>query len=163
MASALFGREEEELLGQHFDFPLTAPGGTEFEITRSDGDMCTVEMRLDDTEWRADDAYLATLRDVTERRRLLAEATHINEELRQANQIKEDFIANVSHELRTPLATISNVLSNALAGVWGSLNDKARDELYLAEMKKRAADNGVKSLLIMCDGEGQLGDPRGWR
>jgi sugar phosphate isomerase/epimerase len=37
--------------------------------------------------------------------------------------------------------------------------DKANDSGYLAEMKKRAKDNGVKSLLIMCDGEGKLGDP----
>ncbi len=37
--------------------------------------------------------------------------------------------------------------------------DKAKDSDYLAQMKKRAADNGVKSLLIMCDGEGNLGDP----
>lgn len=36
---------------------------------------------------------------------------------------------------------------------------KARDEKYLAEMKKRAADHGVTSLLIMVDGEGKLGDP----
>jgi len=35
--------------------------------------------------------------------------------------------------------------------------DKARDEKYLAELKKRCEDNGVKSVLIMCDGEGQLG------
>lgn len=37
--------------------------------------------------------------------------------------------------------------------------DKAKDAAYLAEMKKRAADAGVKSLLIMIDGEGNLGDP----
>jgi sugar phosphate isomerase/epimerase len=37
--------------------------------------------------------------------------------------------------------------------------DKARDEKYLGELKKRAADNGVKSLLIMIDREGNLGDP----
>ena len=37
--------------------------------------------------------------------------------------------------------------------------DKAKDEKYLAEMKKLAKDNGVRSLLIMCDGEGHLGDP----
>ena len=37
--------------------------------------------------------------------------------------------------------------------------DKAKDKKYLAEMKKRCTDNGVKSLLIMCDGEGQLGNP----
>jgi sugar phosphate isomerase/epimerase len=37
--------------------------------------------------------------------------------------------------------------------------DKAQDKTYLAEMKKRASDVGVRSVLIMCDGEGALGDP----
>ncbi len=37
--------------------------------------------------------------------------------------------------------------------------DKARDEKYLKELKTRCSDNGVKSVLIMCDGEGNLGDP----
>lgn len=36
--------------------------------------------------------------------------------------------------------------------------DKANDTTYLNEMKKRASDEGVKSLLIMIDGEGQLAD-----
>lgn len=35
--------------------------------------------------------------------------------------------------------------------------DKAKDKAYLADMKKRADDNGVRSLLIMIDGEGDLG------
>lgn len=38
--------------------------------------------------------------------------------------------------------------------------DKAKDTKYLDEMNKRAADHGVKTLLIMCDAEGQLGDPK---
>lgn len=37
--------------------------------------------------------------------------------------------------------------------------DKAKDSSYLAEMNKRAADHGVTQLLIMIDGEGQLGHP----
>jgi len=48
---------------------------------------------------------------------------------------------------------------NAVEYVNQFFKDKARDTNYLAEMKKRAKDNGVKSLLIMCDGEGNLGDP----
>ena len=36
--------------------------------------------------------------------------------------------------------------------------DKAKDRKCLAEFKKRAGDQGVKVLLIMCDDEGQLGD-----
>jgi L-ribulose-5-phosphate 3-epimerase len=37
--------------------------------------------------------------------------------------------------------------------------DRARDASYLAEMNRRAADHGVYQHLIMCDGEGRLGDP----
>ncbi|MEM9082997.1 MAG: sugar phosphate isomerase/epimerase family protein [Planctomycetota bacterium] len=37
--------------------------------------------------------------------------------------------------------------------------DKADDEPYLTEMTNRASDAGVEQLLIMCDGEGDLGDP----
>lgn len=36
--------------------------------------------------------------------------------------------------------------------------DKAKDQDYLADMKKRAADLGVTNVLIMIDGEGKLGD-----
>ena len=35
--------------------------------------------------------------------------------------------------------------------------DKAKDKAYLADMKKRADDNGVRSLIIMIDDEGDLG------
>ena len=37
--------------------------------------------------------------------------------------------------------------------------DRARDAAYLAEMNRRAADQGVYQHLIMVDGEGDLGDP----
>ena len=36
--------------------------------------------------------------------------------------------------------------------------DKATDYAYLNDMRKRATDAGVRSLLIMCDAEGDLGD-----
>lgn len=37
--------------------------------------------------------------------------------------------------------------------------DKAKDQSYLSEFKKRAADLGMSILLIMCDNEGMIGDP----
>ncbi|MCH8192517.1 MAG: TIM barrel protein [Planctomycetes bacterium] len=36
--------------------------------------------------------------------------------------------------------------------------DKAKDKAYLREMKSRASGEGVRSVLIMCDREGQLGE-----
>jgi len=37
--------------------------------------------------------------------------------------------------------------------------DKAKDEKYLAELKKITKEEGVKNVLIMCDGEGMVGHP----
>jgi L-ribulose-5-phosphate 3-epimerase len=37
--------------------------------------------------------------------------------------------------------------------------DKAEDFTYLADLKTRCDDHGVRSVLIMCDGEGAIGDP----
>jgi sugar phosphate isomerase/epimerase len=37
--------------------------------------------------------------------------------------------------------------------------DKAKDTAYLREMNTRAKSEGVTQVLIMCDGEGNLGDP----
>jgi len=37
--------------------------------------------------------------------------------------------------------------------------DRAEDKAYLTELKKRAEDEGVHNVLIMCDAEGALGDP----
>ena len=37
--------------------------------------------------------------------------------------------------------------------------DKAKDKKYLAELRVRSTGIGVKNVLIMCDGEGHLGDP----
>lgn len=37
--------------------------------------------------------------------------------------------------------------------------DKAEDRQWLTELKTRCEDSGVRSVLIMCDREGNLGDP----
>jgi len=38
-------------------------------------------------------------------------------------------------------------------------NGRAKDTAYLQELQNRVEGEGVRMLLIMCDGEGQLGDP----
>ena len=47
---------------------------------------------------------------------------------------------------------------NAIEFVNQFFKDKAKNMEYLTELKKRADGEGVKMLLIMCDGEGALGD-----
>lgn len=47
---------------------------------------------------------------------------------------------------------------NAIEYVNSFFKDKAQDESYLSGLNTRAQDHNVKQLLIMCDGEGALGD-----
>lgn len=48
---------------------------------------------------------------------------------------------------------------NAVEYVNQFYKDVVKKSDYLADLKKRADGEGVKGLLIMCDGEGNLGDP----
>jgi sugar phosphate isomerase/epimerase len=48
---------------------------------------------------------------------------------------------------------------DAVEYVNGFFKDKATDKNYLRELNRRAADHGIVQHLIMCDGEGRLGDP----
>ena len=46
---------------------------------------------------------------------------------------------------------------NAVEYVNSFFKDKAKDQAYLKELKKRCDDNGIRNVLIMCDGEGSIG------
>jgi len=67
-AKALFGRDEEELIGEMFGFPLVAGETTEIEIIRRDGEVAIAEMRVVEMEWEGEIVYLASLRDITDRK-----------------------------------------------------------------------------------------------
>lgn len=60
--------------------------------------------------------------------------------------------------LKFPEYTKSQFGIDAVEHVNQFFKDKAKDAKYLSELKRRADDLGVRSLLIMIDGEGALGD-----
>jgi PAS domain S-box-containing protein len=108
MARELFGANQDDLLGTPFGFPLVTGDTTEIEL-RSRGDQPgrpeeqrIAEMRVVDSEWEGAPACLATLRDITERRR----AERHERELIRENEGKANLLAVVSHDLRTPLTAI---------------------------------------------------------
>jgi sugar phosphate isomerase/epimerase len=61
--------------------------------------------------------------------------------------------------LDLPVITRQKFGISAVEYVNQFFKDKARDSAYLDELKKRCSGEGVESRLIMCDGEGRLGDP----
>jgi diguanylate cyclase (GGDEF)-like protein/PAS domain S-box-containing protein len=77
-AEALLGRSIDELVGKPFDFPITTTEIQEFNIICRNDQPVTVEMHVVETAWAGEFAYLASLRDITDRKRV-EEALHENE------------------------------------------------------------------------------------
>ena len=53
------------------------------------------------------------------------ENVRLQEEAKELDKLRSDFIADVSHELRTPLATINESVGLVLDGIAGEVNEKA--------------------------------------
>jgi len=82
-------------------------------------------------------------------RRALQDATYdlvkANQELQEANRLKNRFLARVSHELRTPLNAIIGYTDMNRAGYYGALNEAQMDAL------ERVQRNGRQLLLLIND------------
>jgi two-component system cell cycle sensor histidine kinase/response regulator CckA len=107
----LFGRSREDLLGESLGFSVADNVPAEIHIARADGER-VCEMRIVRMEWNDERAYLASVRDITERKRAEAlqarsvELEFENRRIQEASRLKSAFLANMSHELRTPLNAI---------------------------------------------------------
>ena len=69
-AEAIFGTRAEHFVGRPFEHLIIPGKPTELDITIGDSKSIVVEMRVMETEWKKKKAYLASLRDITNRKRM---------------------------------------------------------------------------------------------
>ena len=145
----LFARPEKELLGSAFGFPTISGERTEIDIVRpATNERVVAEMRVKEIEWHGGEmCYLASLRDVTDRKKAVEKLNRANEELKKLDSMKSEFIAVASHELRTPLTSIKNAIDILVSKKAGDLTENQERFLSMAGRNVNRLSTMINSLL----------------
>ncbi|UCF90100.1 MAG: HD domain-containing protein [Desulfobacterales bacterium] len=69
-AQTIFGNGGNHVIGRKFDYSIHTGNTMELNIHGDNGKAIVAEMRVMKTEWGGKQAYLASLRDITERKRM---------------------------------------------------------------------------------------------
>lgn len=163
-AAAMFGYPVERLTGRSFGFPVVKGEAAEIDLVTLNGAR-VAEMRVVETVWHGQAAYLALLHDITEHKSLQRLLSQTNAELEErvaartaeleatvadlnrANAGKDAFMAAISHELRTPLTGVLSMSELLQSQARGELNsDQQRYVTSIREAGERLLET-VNSVL----------------
>ena len=144
---ALLGRNAEELVGEHFGFPMAAGETAELDIVHRGGERAVAEMRVVETEWEGESAYLASLRDITERKQAEGEKQRMEQQLQLAGRLAAvgELAAGVAHELNNPLTSIQAYAQ--LLNDRTDLDDTIRDDVETIYREAQRASKITSNLL----------------
>ncbi len=120
-AETLFDRRKEEFIDQLFGFPVAAG---DIDVIRQDQKTVSVEMHVAQIKWEGQMAYLASLRDITERKQAEInlrnaykelEKTHKELKEMQSQMVQSEKMASigalaagVAHEINTPVGFVAS-------------------------------------------------------
>lgn len=123
-AEELLARPLNELIGKPIGIPFDGRSDNGLDLFRPDGKRIVIDMRVVQTHWNDEDAYIATLRDVTDQRRTENALRIAMQTAESSNRMKSAFLANMSHELRTPLNGILGYSEAIMHELYGSIENE---------------------------------------
>lgn len=100
-AEQILGLARSDVVGQKVAIPLEPTDRVEVEIDRPDGDTVVTEIRVVVSEWEGETAFLASVRDITEHKRLREILAQAAREWLSTFDAVEDMIVviNKDHEI----------------------------------------------------------------
>ncbi len=147
MAGSLFGETVPKLTGAQFGIPLLGKNNpADIDVCDNNGCSKSVELRVVNIDWENENAYLCTLRDVTQRKAAEQAIRENEEKFRAIASGAKEGIIHFDENLRVAF------LNEAAAKIFRLKTDEVHGELFsevfidspaLCEGITRVYDNGI--------------------
>lgn len=151
-AAKLFERELHEWGEQSFDYPFEVGETNELEILRQNGTRVVVEMRVVETHWQGEAAYLLSLHNITKRKHAEEAMHQRNRELSLLHRISQMFSSSLELDtvIETALEEIQRSLQAFSTSIW--LIEPGSDELVCMHARGPGSTNLIKVRLEVGQG-----------
>jgi len=148
-AEAIFARKEKEWLGKSFHFIIKPNELMEFELMHEYGEPLLAEMHAVEIEWENKRATLASIRDITKRKRTEEEKEKLEAQLIRAQKMEAigTLAGGVAHDLNNVLTGIVTYPDVLLMGLPED-NPLRKPILTIQKSGQKAADI-VQDLLTL--------------
>ncbi len=161
-AEIIFGKSADFLIGEELGLPVLLKEKTEIEIFRPREEITHVEIRLVDLSWEGESAYLASLRDITERKNMEQKLKENADQLEALNRnlenrVNEEITKKIENERllvqQSKMAAMGEMIG-VIAHQWrqplnslGAVIQDVRDAYYFKELDDEYIDNAADNAL----------------
>lgn len=154
-ATQIFQQPEADLLGSPFEFPVVPGEAQEITIRHQGTQTTPVEMKVVPIEWENEPAYLASLRDLTERRKAEEERQRHETERQYAQKLESLGVlaGGIAHDFNNLLMAI--VARAGLALRFLAADSPVREHIHIIE-KSGLRGGELANQMLTFAGKAQL-------
>ncbi len=138
-AEGMFGRQPGGLVGIEVGLSVLSHEDEFVSILGAEGYRPQTEIKSVEIEWEGEQAYLVSIRDISERRRveelnrLLEAERMVSGKMRELDRLKNEFVQTVTHELRTPVTILRSAIDQLVGGSLGEFNSAQKQFMEMMQ------------------------------